>query len=625
MLELSILGLFLPLVSALVLVTFSFSLGRRVAGLIASSSLLLSFSCFVYIFYGYAMDSLELGSLFLFHWIPVAGINANFTLYIDSLSLLMTLIVTGIAFLIHVYANGYMDHERDYARFFAALNFFVFAMLLLVLAQNLLLLFVGWEAVGLASYLLIGFWYEKPAAANAAMKAFVVNRIGDVGLLLGLLLTIYTFGTSDIPEVLRQAGTNFDLGAPVLVVLAILYFIGATGKSAQLPLHVWLADAMEGPTPVSALIHAATMVTAGVYLVVRLHPLYLMAPDVLYAIGTIGGITALFAAFCAIGQTELKRVLAYSTVSQLGLMFVACSVGSFYAAMFHLTTHAFVKALLFLSAGNVVHMLHGTTDMAKMGALAKKMPFTHMLFLIGVLALSGIPPLALFFSKDLIIEEAYHAGFYAFSCITLISSALTAFYLGRAYFLTFRGIANPKHLHKDVVEAPNIMLIPVAILGVLSVIGGFLGFSSKNMRMPLLESFLESSQVHLANDAHSGPFHLSMHMWLSIIAALGGLGLATLWYRKISRQRKLKPPALFNKAFYFNEIYASLIVAPLKNLSGFIRRVTEPYIFEAALIFSGRSVLSLAAFLQQLQNGQIRSYLAGFALGAAALLVYFIG
>ncbi len=315
--------------------------------MIASLSILTSFVLFVGILSIYLQAGMKPMYFKYFEWIPINGLQASFSLHVDSLSLLMTLIITGIGFLIHVYSIGYMEHEKDYVRFFAFLNFFIFSMLILVLADNLLLLFVGWEGVGLASYLLIGYDYYRKSAADAATKAFVVNRVGDFGLLLGILLTFQTFGTTDMVTI-SEGVANYPIGSPLLTIIALLYFVGACGKSAQLPLHVWLADAMEGPTPVSALIHAATMVTAGVYLVVRMDTLFIQAPLALQVVGVIGAATALFAAICAVGQTELKRVLAYSTVSQLGLMFLACGAKAFYAAMFHLTMHAFVKALLFL-------------------------------------------------------------------------------------------------------------------------------------------------------------------------------------------------------------------------------------------------------------------------------------
>lgn len=623
MFQLICLGLFLPLAGFLILLFSSSRIGRKTAGIVGCSTVFFSFICFSILLYLFSEGSISELNVFLYRWLPVARINADFSLHLDQLSLLMTLIITGVGFLIHAYSNGYMDHEEDFARYFACLNFFVFAMLLLVLAGNLLLLFVGWEGVGLASYLLIGFWYHRTAPAKAATKAFVVNRIGDLGLLIGLLLTFQTFGTSDIEEIGRLAAEGFSVGAPLMTSLTLLYFIGAIGKSAQLPLHVWLPDAMEGPTPVSALIHAATMVTAGVYLVVRMHPIFLLAPDTLKFVGDVGAATALFAALCAIAQTDLKRVLAYSTISQLGLMFLACGVGSFYAAMFHLTTHAFVKALLFLSAGNVVHMMHGTTDMEKMGGLRKPFYKTHLLFLIGVLALSGVPPLSAFFSKDLILEQEYAGGFKVLFFIGLIASILTAFYLTRAYCLTFLGKPRlEEKVFKAIKEAPRMMLIPVVLLAVLSIFGGFLGFTGPDM-IPVLASFLAKSDITLSHHKLSSGFHFSFEMWLSVMGAFFGVGSAVLVYTKFIHQ--LNHPILFLKrSFFIDEIYRKIFVRPLRAFSSLLNTFFEPKIFDGFLQAITKTTQQTARYLQMLQSGQVRSYIAWMAIGTVLLLTYLI-
>lgn len=613
------LGLFLPLIGFFGLVATSRFIERRWAGCIACTTVFLSFLCFSVLLFAYSQGKWSSETLTLFPWIHFNGIHADFTLHLDALSLLMTLMITGVGFLIHVYSNGYMDYEEDFARFFAFLNFFVFAMLLLVLAGDLLVLFMGWEGVGLASYLLIGFWYQRPAAAQAATKAFVVNRVGDLGFLLGLLLTFSLFETSNIAEVIQQAGQKFAVGAPVIMLLTLLYFIGATGKSAQIPLHIWLPDAMEGPTPVSALIHAATMVTAGVYLVVRLHPVYQLAPEALAIIGVIGAVTALYAALCALGQTDLKRVLAYSTVSQLGFMFVACGVGAFYAAMFHLTMHAFVKALLFLSAGNVVHMMHGTTEMAKMGGLSKLLPKTNWLFLIGVLALSGIPPLAAFFSKDLILEETSLTGFNILFYISLSASTLTAFYMTRAYCLTFMGAPRlENHLLKLVKEAPAIMLIPVSVLAVLSIFGGFLAVDFG--RAPALERFLERVGVTLAVPTHG---FLTPSTYMAVGGAILAVLLAALLYTRFV-DRLGSTLAFLKKSFYIDDIYEWLFVRPLKAFSRFIADFIEPVIFDGSIRVLERATMKTAHELQKIQSGQIRSYVAWMVIGMALIFVYFV-
>lgn len=601
-------ALFLPLLGFLILMLCADKLGRKTIATIGCGTIFISFLCFEHLLNVYEVPY----DLTLFQWIPVRDIQANFSLHVDSLSLLMALIITGVGFLIHVYSVGYMEHEEDFARFFACLNLFVFAMLLLVLASNLLLLFVGWEGVGLVSYLLIGYYYTRPSAAKAATKAFVVNRIGDLGFLLGLLLMFTLFGTSEITEINERAPLEFAVGAPILTVLTLLLFLGATGKSAQIPLHTWLPDAMEGPTPVSALIHAATMVTAGVYLVVRLHPLFLLAPDTLYVIGIIGAVTALFAALCAVGQTDLKRVLAYSTVSQIGYMFLACGVGAFYAAMFHLTMHAFIKATLFLSAGSVVHGLGGETQMSRMGGLAGTFKATNWLFLIGVLALSGVPPLAAFFSKDLILDQSYLTGYYLLYGIGLFTALLTAFYLTRAYCLTFTGPSHvdpEKHPH----EAPVVMLGPVSLLAILSIVGGFLTFG--------LQKFLAEDGITLPVEQHG--VHLSLPTVLSIIAVFLGLGLAALLYTRFS-ERLGKPFRLFTRSFYIDELYWNIIANPIRKLGQVITNFFEPKVFEGSLDIAADGAQNVAKGLQRVQSGEIRSYVAWIVIGAALLLTYFV-
>lgn len=613
-----LLGLFLPLAGSILIMLFSDVIGRRLTGLIGCTSIFLSFLCFVALLTIYLNQGLQAETVFVYPWINVKGFSADFSLHLDHLSLWMSLIVTGVSFLIHVYSNGYMDHDADYARFFAYLNFFVFAMLLLVLASNLLLLFVGWEGVGLASYLLIGFWYHKPSAAQAAVKAFVVNRIGDLGLLLGILLTFYLFGTSNIAEINSRVNGEFTTGAPILMLLTLLYFIGATGKSAQIPLHTWLPDAMEGPTPVSALIHAATMVTAGVYLVVRMNPVFLMAPTTLQIVGIIGGTTSLFAALSAIGQTDLKRVLAYSTVSQLGLMFLACGAGAFYAAIFHVTTHAFIKALLFLSAGNILHMTHDVTDMRHMGGFSKVFPKTYWLFLIGVLALSGIPPMAAFFSKDLILELEYFTGHNILYFVGLAASTLTGFYLMRAFSLTFNG---QTHLEEKefakIKEAPGIMIAPVTLLAILSVIGGGLGFAFG--KVPFLEAFLTEVGIRPFELGLKG-FHLTPELLMAIIGAF--LGVGTSWY--IYTHYKDNPLPILQKSFYVDTIYWNGIVRPLRYIAWLISSFFEPKVFDGIIRGVSNIVQVVAKGLQRFQSGQIRSYVAWMVVGSVFLLFYLI-
>lgn len=610
-------ALFVPLVGFLLLLVTSWKIKRKEAGFLASGSVFVSFLLFTALFYLYREQSIQ--NVTLYQWLSFPPLTASFTLHLDPLSLLMSLIITGVGFLIHVYSNGYMEDESDYARYFACLNFFIFSMLLLVFAENLLLLFVGWEGVGLASYLLIGFWYQRKEAAAAATKAFVVNRIGDLGLLLGIFLAFAIFGTTNISELLKQTEVlPRDTAIPIL--LSSLFFMGAIGKSAQLPLHVWLPDAMEGPTPVSALIHAATMVTAGVYLVVRLHPLFEVAPSVLQSVGILGGITALFAAAAALGQTDLKRVLAYSTISQLGLMFLACGVGAFYAAMFHLTMHAFVKALLFLSAGNVVHMLHGTTEMDKMGGLAKVFKKTHWFFLIGVLAMSGIPPLATFFSKDLILEEEYLAGFKTLFFVGIATSFLTAIYLTRAYILTFTGISGVKDSF-SIREAPLVMTFPVFILAILSIIGGFLGFSIG--KPPEFEKFLAEVDVTYADKELEHGFMLTQETALAIFVALLGVSLAVLIYTRF-KEHFTPPLKALKEAFYLDFFYENTLVKPLQKIAHYILRTIEPKFFDGSISKIAGGTKNIATFFQSMQSGGIRSYTAWMVIGSALLMIYLI-
>ncbi|MCE2983023.1 MAG: NADH-quinone oxidoreductase subunit L [Parachlamydia sp.] len=610
--------LLLPLLGFIALLLLQERLGRKGTGWLACGTVALSFLFFAILTLHYLQQGMAPYSLPLYQWLAVSDWTVEFTLRIDSLSLLMALIVTGVGFLIHVYSIGYMDHERDYSRYFACLNFFIFAMLLLVLAGDLVLLFFGWEGVGLASYLLIGFWYARPAAAQAAKKAFVVNRIGDLGFLLGLLLALSLFKTTQISSI-ETSLPGASLG---LTVMALLFFWGATGKSAQLPLYNWLPDAMEGPTPVSALIHAATMVTAGVYLVVRLHEVYSLSPFALQVVGIVGGATALFASGCALAQKDLKRVLAYSTVSQLGLMFLACGIEAYYAALFHLTTHAFIKALLFLSTGNVVHMMHGNTLLEKMGGLASIFTKTHWLFLIGALALAGVPPFAAFFSKDLILEIEYLEGMKGLYLIALAASVLTAVYMMRAYCLAFIGPkrSSPEEL-KGVREAPPIMLLPLYVLALLAVLGGFLGFAFNGL--PPLEFFLKEVDILPLERELSTGLHLSFRLWVAIGGALLGVIFTAFIYARFSN-RLSGPPAFLRKSFYVETLYHHLIVRPLAFVADEIVEFFEPTLFEGSIDQAGKAAQGTAGLLQRLQSGQIRSYIAWMAIGAAFLVIYFI-
>ena len=595
------LGLFFPLLGFLILVAASQIISRRFTSLIACATVAVSFFCFLS-FLGTPAQEIT-----LFQWIALPGVHADFILRMDPLSQLMTLIITGVGFLIHLYSIGYTEYEQDYARYFAFLNFFIFAMLLLVLAGDLLLLFVGWEGVGLASYLLIGYWYERPQAARAATKAFVVNRIGDFGLLMGLLMTFSLFGSGNIQEIAQRAGEVLVAGSPAALMLVLFYFMGAMGKSAQLPLHVWLPDAMEGPTPVSALIHAATMVTAGVYLLARMNVVVLLAPAAMEIIALVGGVTALFASLCALGQVDLKRVLAYSTVSQLGLMFLACGLGAFYAALFHLTVHAFVKALLFLAAGNIVHKMHGITQMSKMGGLRKVFPKTFWLFFIGVLALSGVPPLAAFFSKEAILDAAHNSPL--LFTLGLSASLLTAVYMTRAFTLTFFGEMLPDNL--KVREAPAVMLAPVALLAVCSILGGFLGYAF--LGQAPLETLL-----HPLFESENEPL-FTVTTGCIAVAIILAVVLTFKFYRKYSEELG-EPVKWFRKSFFIDEFYEQAIVSPGKWIAKAISSFVEPTVFEGSVTMTGERVREAALQLRQIQSGQIRSYVAWMVIGVVIII-----
>lgn len=613
-------ALLLPLLGFLVLFSFYEKVTQRAAGLIACSTVFCAFLLFVGELVLFLHGGMETKETTLFQMVPESVLPINFTLTLDSISILMTLIVTGIGFLIHVYSIGYMGEDKSAVRYFAYLNFFIFAMLLLVTSGDLVLLFFGWEGVGLASYFLIGFWTEKESATSAATKAFVMNRIGDFGFLLALILTFTLFGSTHIASISIKGEQLVESHSVLLTVITLLYFLGSIGKSAQFPLYTWLPDAMEGPTPVSALIHAATMVTAGVYLIVRLHALFILAPITLQIIGLVGGVTTLFAALCAFGQTDLKRVLAFSTVSQLGLMFLACGTGAFYSAMFHLTTHAFAKALLFLSAGNVVHMMHGTTEMAKMGGLRHIFKKTHWLFLIGALALAGLPPFAIFFSKDLILENEYLSGHEILFYVGFAASMMTGVYMMRAYCLTFLGKSHmSEHERMSIHEAPKVMLVPVAILAVLTLTGGSLAFSYG--QLPLFEDFLKEVGItQIEIDLHSG-FEITL-------ATLGVMTCAfiavAITYFIYTREKTPQAVVLFKNQFYINEIYDTVFVMPLKRCAWWVANFFEPKVFEGSMAYMTQCIYSGAKTVQLLQNGQIRSYIAYMVFGTALVIIYML-
>ncbi len=525
----------------------------------------------------------------LFDWVVAGPLSAQIGFLADPLSAIMLFVVAGVGFVIHIYSIGYMHGDPGYYRFFTYLNLFMFFMLILVTAGNYLLMFVGWEGVGLCSYLLIGFWFERKSAADAGKKAFVVNRVGDAGFLLGVFLIFTTFGTFDYLDIFPRA---HEASTAILTAITLCLFVGAMGKSAQIPLYVWLPDAMEGPTPVSALIHAATMVTAGVYMVARSHALYALAPISSEFVAIIGGLTAILAASIALVQNDIKRVLAYSTVSQLGYMFLAAGVGASIAGIFHLMTHAFFKGLLFLASGSVIHALSGEQDMRKMGGLRSHLPATSTVFVIGALAIAGIPPLAGFWSKDEILGEAFKTGHYLLWFIGLVGAFMTAFYMFRLIFMTFFGESrvSPEAMH-HLHESPSVMTTPLWILAGLSVIGGFAGVPPEHGWIhgflgtvighgppPVAGGVAEAATVAAATHAAEGGFHAldALLMLMSIGIAVGGV--FTAWYMYIFRpevpsrlaaQYRDVYELLLNK-YWVDELYEYVFVRGGKALANFL-------------------------------------------------------
>jgi NADH-quinone oxidoreductase subunit L len=562
----------------------------------------------------------------LFTWVVAGTFKTAVTGQVDQLSAVMLLVVTGVGFLIHLYSAGYMHGDPGYARFFTYLNMFVFSMVMLVLAGNFLVLYVFWEAVGLCSYLLIGFWYEKKAASDAGKKAFIVNRVGDFGFGLGIMLIWVTFGTLNYGEVFAKADASVSTN--VYLAIALLLFMGACGKSAQLPLFTWLPDAMEGPTPVSALIHAATMVTAGVYMVARCHKLFEMAPQSLEIVAWVGGLTAVFAATIGLVQTDIKRVLAYSTISQLGYMFVGVGVGAYAAGIFHLVTHAFFKALLFLGAGSVIHGLGGEQDLRKMGGLAPRMMTTTVTFLIGAFGLAGVPPLAGFFSKDEILASVFHEHHYLLWVLLLVGAFMTAFYTFRLVFLAFFGAPRmSKEVAHHIHESPASMTIPLMILAVATVVAG-LAFGIPSSTGTPFARFL-APVLPLEESEHGAGIAFTL-LLLSAVIAIAGVALA--WYvyaRAPVRAASIGVPRnplhkLLLEKYYVDEIYDFLFVRPIYHLSLWFARVFDPRVIDGLVNGSATAVLAWARGLRLVQTGYVMNYALGILLGAVAVVAYLL-
>jgi NADH-quinone oxidoreductase subunit L len=614
----------------------------KLSGIVGSSAIGIAFLIVVGAFFEtLALPASErLNIVTLFTWLNVASLNLSFSYQVDQLSLVMSLIVTGVGFIIHIYSIGYMHGDKSVWRFFAYLNLFIFAMMNLVLADNFLVMFLGWEGVGLCSYLLIGFWYdknfEKSTTAAAGLKAFVVNRIGDFGFLLGMFLIYSTFGTLIFTDVFARA-LSFDVPEYIFGLIALFLFIGATGKSAQIPLFVWLPDAMAGPTPVSALIHAATMVTAGVYMVARCNIIYASAPSVMMIVAVIGIFTAFFAATIGLVQNDIKKVLAYSTVSQLGYMFLALGAGAFSAGIFHVMTHAFFKALLFLGAGSVIHSMHEEQDIRKYGGLKKYMPITYGTFLVAAVAISGIPPLSGFFSKDEILWFSYINIGYVFWLIGLITAIVTAFYMFRLYFLTFEGKENFDHQKKHPHESPKVMTIPLVILAILSIIGGFIGipqiFSGDhgNLFHSWLAPVFKSAEIKLMQYTSHSHFEELLLMIISVIAALSAILLARFIYLKkpeiaVNTSKRFKGAynLLLNK-YFVDEVYDTTIVSPLvKGSESFLWKICDNKLIDGLINWLAAQIDKISSIIRKIQTGIAQSYALVMVLGILIALFWII-
>lgn len=614
----------LPLLGFLCLALNVHRLSHKISSYIACGTVLISFilsiSCFIHL--------LELPAenraitVTVASWITTAGFSSNLAFLLDPLSSIMLLIITGVGFLIHVYSIGYMHDDAGFNRFFSYLNLFVFFMLLLVLGSNYLFMFVGWEGVGLCSYLLIGFWFRNHDYNAAANKAFIMNRIGDLGLLLGVILIFINFGSIEYGTVFSNPSS---VDTTTLTWITALLFIGAMGKSAQIPLYTWLPDAMAGPTPVSALIHAATMVTAGVYMVARNNLLYTLSPFSMQLVLIVGLCTALFAATIAIQQNDIKKVLAYSTVSQLGLMFVALGVGAFSTGIFHMATHAFFKALLFLGAGSVIHALHGEQDIRRMGGLKKHVPITYSTFFIAVLAISGIPPFAGFFSKDeiLALAFAYSPTVWAFA---LMASLLTVFYMFRLLYLVFFGASrfeageSSKHIH----ESPRSMAVPLIVLAALSIVGGFINVPAVLSGNSWLSHYLEPVFQPAATHHLS---HATEYLLMAVVLGLTAVTIAIAYVRFVNKGRipvedgRMEGVAkLLNRKYYVDEIYDFVFVTPVFRLARFFESVIETLAIDKIVNATGQAVTNGSRLFRRLQTGSIGFYIFVMVISIIVLL-----
>ncbi len=614
-----------PLAGMLINLCLGARLSRFAVGAVACAGVLVSFILSIAAFAAVSSDSALADHVYT--WIQTGSSTIDVTFVVDPLSAVMCLIITGVGFLIHVYSTGYMAHDDDVARYFAYLNLFTASMLVLVLADSLVVMFVGWEGVGLCSYLLIGFWYEDPDKAKAGMKAFVVNRVGDAGFLLGAFLLWWALpaaAESGLEMTAINEGAS-SLSSGVALAAALLLFVGATGKSAQIPLFVWLPDAMAGPTPVSALIHAATMVTAGVYMVARLNGLYLAAPDAMMVVAYVGAATALVAATVGITQNDIKKVLAYSTVSQLGYMFLGLGVGAFSAAIFHVMTHAFFKALLFLGAGSVIHAMSDEQDIRAMGGLRHKLPITFATFVVGTAAIAGVPGLSGFFSKDEILASTFDAGHYGLWVLGLMGAAMTAFYMTRLVVLTFfgefRGGADAEaHVH----ESPTSMTSALTVLAVLSVVGGYVGIPHALGGHNAFGSYL--SGVVGAHTMHLEVSTELLLMLASIGAAFAGIGAAVLLYRRGPQADEslsaLTGPVYrsASRAYYVDEAYDATLVKGTVRVSDYLWRLVDVGVIDAIANGVGTVAQGLGGSARRWATGNVSHYALTLLVGFAALV-----
>jgi NADH-quinone oxidoreductase subunit L len=614
----------LPLLGFMIHVLLGDKVSKNIAGIHASFWPIASFAITCILFGIVKSGPIEFS---LFEWFKVGDLKIPFGFLVDRLSICMLLIISGIGALIHIYSIGYMHDDKGFNRFFAYLNLFIFFMMILVMSNNFALMFVGWEGVGLCSYLLIGFWFSNNEYNAAARKAFVMNRIGDFALIFGLILIAKNFGTLTFSELFSS--DMLSSASPSLILwITVLLFIGATGKSAQLPLFTWLPDAMAGPTPVSALIHAATMVTAGIYLIVRSNVMFSLAPDTLQLILVVGLLTSIVAGTIACKQNDIKKVLAYSTVSQLGLMFFALGLGAYEAAFFHLLTHAFFKALLFLGSGSVIHGMGGEQDITRMGGLRNSMKFTHILFLIGVLAIIALPPFAGFFSKDNILAAAFMKN-PIFWVIGLISGLITVFYMMRMYFLVFWGSSRAdEHVKSHIHESPVSMTGPMSVLAVLSVIGGFMNVPEIFHGDKGLMHFIEPI-VSVATGHHLSHATEYMMMGVSILAILTVVFITYYYYVSKSIMPSVvngenSVADLWQNKYYLDEVYGDVVAKPVAGIAEMFDKTVEKHIVNAASdgIASGSGRIS--EWIRKAQSGQTSHYLMAMAIGMTLFLLYFI-